>query len=81
MNFLYTQYHSILHGKKRPSHDTYLYRRWNNPTAHSTTKKTRTTNQLASIDCLQHNARNRLCAQKRIIVRAAVLVECSTSAS
>ena len=31
--------------KKNPSHDTYLYSRWNNPTARSTTKKTRTTNQ------------------------------------
>ena len=28
--------------KKHPSRDNYLYRRWNNPTVRSTTKKTRT---------------------------------------
>ena len=39
---LYTVPHYITR-KKHPSHDNYLYRRWNNPTAHS--KKTRKTNQ------------------------------------
>ena len=31
--------------KKHPSHDNYLYRRWNNPTARKPKKKTRTTHQ------------------------------------
>ena len=39
---LYTVPHYITR-KKHPSHDNYLYRRWNNPTARS--KKTRKTNR------------------------------------
>ena len=45
MNFLYTQYYTNIAQKKRLSHGIYLYRQWNNPTAHSTTKKTSTINQ------------------------------------
>ena len=41
---LYTVPHYITR-KKHPGHDNYLYRRWNNPTARSTTKKTHKTNQ------------------------------------
>ena len=46
MRFLYTVLHYITR-KKNPSHDNYLYRRWNNPTAHkhNKTKKTRTKHQ------------------------------------
>ena len=40
---LYTVPHYITRKKKHPSHDNYLYRRWNNPTTHThKTKKTRT---------------------------------------
>ena len=39
----YTVPHYITRKKQHPSHDNYLYRRWNNPTARSNkTKKTRT---------------------------------------
>ena len=44
ISFLYTQYHTITR-KKHPSHDDYLYRRWNNLTARSNTKRTHKTNQ------------------------------------
>ena len=43
---LYIVPHYITRKKKHPSHDNYLYRRWNNPATHKhKTKKTRTIRQ------------------------------------